>query len=151
MTASSSRRCLLRAVLCLTAGSTGLFGCVGRAGAQTQATPVAGVPSTDVPSALKTPGPTMLASDFVDIIDAAAAEGATGSRALLPGHAASQFLGGGRDGLARHDPRVDVRKPEGPVEGDASEHVLQRRLARALVLLSPQHHGRPPAGLDQRV
>ena len=44
MTASGSRRYLMRAVLCLTVGFTGLFGCGRLATAQSQATPVGGVP-----------------------------------------------------------------------------------------------------------
>jgi hypothetical protein len=99
MTPSGSRRYLMRAVLCLIAGSTGLFGCVGRAGAQTQATPVAGVPSTDVPSALETPEPATPASDFADIIDAVVAEDATGLRALLPGTLPPNSSAGGEMGL----------------------------------------------------
>ena len=149
-TASSSRRCLLRVVLCLIAGSTGLFWCVGRAGAQTQATPVAGVPSTDVPSALETPEPATPASDFADIIDAAVAEDATGLRTPSR-HTASQFLGGGEMGLLgmiRESMFGNQRDPwnEMPPSTFFSEGWL-----RALVLLSPQHHGRPPPGLDQRV
>ena len=99
MKASSSRRRLLRAVLCLIAGTTGFFGCIVRADAQTQAIPVVGVPSTDVPAALQSPRPTTPASNFTDIIDAAVAEGATGSRALLQGTLPPNTWAGGQMGL----------------------------------------------------
>jgi hypothetical protein len=94
-TDSSLRRRLLRAVLCLIAGTTGLFGCAFRADAQTQTIPVACVPFTDVRAALESPVPTTAATEFADVIDAAAAEGATGSHPLLSDSLPPNSLTGG--------------------------------------------------------
>lgn len=85
MTASGSRRYLMRAVLCLTVGSTGLFGCGRLARAQTQVGPARSAPDTDVPAAVATPGPISPPSDFDHLVDMAEAEGSTAGPEFLPG------------------------------------------------------------------
>ena len=85
MTASGSRRYLLRAVMCLTVGSTALFGCGRLARAQTQVGPARSAPDTDVPAAVATPGPTSPPSDFDHLVDMAEAEGSTAGPEFLPG------------------------------------------------------------------
>ena len=85
MTASGSRRYLMRAVLCLTVGSTGLFGCGRLARAQTQVRPARSATDADVPAAVATPGPTSPPSDFAHLVDVAEAEGSTAGPEFLPG------------------------------------------------------------------
>ncbi len=57
------------------------------------------MPSTDVPAALDSPGPTSPAADFADVIDAAAAEAATGACQFLPGTLPPNTWAGGEMGL----------------------------------------------------
>jgi hypothetical protein len=83
MTPSGSRRYLMRAVLCLTVGSTGLFWCGRPATTQAQVGPPRSAPDADVPAALATPGPTAPPSDRAHMVDAAEAEGATASLVFL--------------------------------------------------------------------
>src|SRR5271157_4372368 len=85
MTASGSRWCAMRAVLWLTVGSTWLFGCVGPARAQTQATPVGGVPSADVPAAVATPGLTEPPLDRALMLDEVEAGDPPAFPEFLPG------------------------------------------------------------------
>ena len=77
MTVTGSRRYLLQAVLCLSVGITGLFGCGRLARAQSQATPVGGVPSADVAETIAPPVPTSPPSDFAHLVGVAEAEGST--------------------------------------------------------------------------
>ena len=83
MTASGSRRYLMRAVLCLTVGSTGLFGCGRLARAQTQVRPARSATDADVPAAVATPGPTSPPSDFAHLVDVAEAGAEMGLLGLI--------------------------------------------------------------------
>jgi len=85
MTASGSRRYLMRAVLCLTVGSTGLFWCGRPATAQAQVGPVCSAPDADARAAVATPGPTSPPSDFANLVDVAEVEGSTAGSEFLPG------------------------------------------------------------------
>ena len=85
MTASGSRRYLMRAVLCLTVGSTGLFGCGRLVRAQTQVGPARSPPDTDVPAAVATPGPTSPPSDFAHLVDEVEAGDPPAFPEFLPG------------------------------------------------------------------
>ncbi len=77
MTASDSRRYLMRAALCLAVGSTGFFGCARLARGQTQVGPARIAPDADIPVAVATPGLTeafdrALTLDEVEASDAPA-------------------------------------------------------------------------------
>ena len=85
MTASGSRQYLMRAVLCLTVGSTGLFGCGRLARAQTQVGPARSAPDADVPAAVATPGPTSPPSDFANLVDEVEAGDPPAFPEFLPG------------------------------------------------------------------
>ncbi|MGC1719271.1 MAG: hypothetical protein WA746_09805, partial [Isosphaeraceae bacterium] len=85
MAASGSRRYLMRAVLCLTVGSTGLFGCGRLARAQTQVGPARSATDADVPAAVATPGPTSPPSDFAHRVDEVEAGDASAFPEFLPG------------------------------------------------------------------
>jgi hypothetical protein len=84
-TASASRRYLLRALLCLTVGSLGLFGCGRLARAQTQSRPAESAAATDIAAGVVMPGPTSPSSDFPHLIDGAGAEASTAGADFLPG------------------------------------------------------------------
>ena len=98
-TASGSRRYLLRAVLCLTVGSIGFFGCGRLARAQTQVRPSESATVTDVAAAVVMPGPTSPSSDFAHLADIAEAEGSIASPEFLPETLPPDAWAGGEMGL----------------------------------------------------
>jgi hypothetical protein len=98
-TASGSRRYLLRGVLCLTVGSSGLFGCGRPASAQTQVRPSGSAAVTDVDAAVVKPGPTSPSSDFAHLVDAAEEEGSTADPEFLPEVIPPDAWAGGEMGL----------------------------------------------------
>jgi hypothetical protein len=85
MAASSSRWCVMRAVVWLTVGSTGHFWCGHPATAQAQVGPACGAPDAVVPAAVAAPGRTSPPSDFAHLVDVAEEEGSTAGPEFLPG------------------------------------------------------------------
>jgi hypothetical protein len=84
-TVSDSRRHLLRAVLCLTVGSIGLFGSGRLTRGQTQVLSSGSAAVTDFAAAVAASGPTLPPSDFADLVDTAEAEGSTAGHEFVPG------------------------------------------------------------------
>ena len=125
MTASGSRRYLMRAVLCLTVGSTGLFGCGRLARAQTQVGPARSATDADVPAAVATPGPISPPSDFAHRVDEVEAGDASAFPEFLPGTLPPSAGVGAEMGLlgligeSIFGNRSDLWRPASP------EHVLQ--------------------------
>ena len=99
MTVTGSRRYLMQAVLCLSVGVTGRFGCGRLARAQSQATPVGGVPSADVAVTIAPPVPTSPPSDFANLVGVAEAEGSTSGSEFLPEAPTPDAWAGGEVGL----------------------------------------------------
>ncbi len=98
-TASGSRRYVLRAVLCLTLGFTGLLGCGLLARAQTQVRPSGSAAVTDAAAAVATPGSTAPPSDFAHLADIVEAEGSTAVPEFLSGTLPPDAWEGGEMGL----------------------------------------------------